>query len=312
MPYSPRAAKSSRFLPKTGRIVKVAGDSAVRYREARFLPDGKSIVALSTQSGETEFWKFAANGEGAPEQWTHDAKVLRWEGVPSPDGHWLAHRDKDQQLWIYDIKTKTGQAHCAVDERRISTISRWSPTAVGWPICEAADNQFEQIKMLNIESGAMQTITSDRYNSVESSWSSDGKWLYFLSDRNLKTTIRSPWGPRAARAALRSHREDLRTCAYDRPAFALPARRRTASRISDKKETKRRTTTKAKDAKPDGDKTADAAKSDADKNKKDETKKDEDKDKKKPAEVKIDFTDLGFAALTRSRAAGQLRLAAGH
>ncbi|MGA7340655.1 MAG: hypothetical protein WBX18_08655, partial [Terracidiphilus sp.] len=52
---------------KTGRIVKVAADSSVRYREATFLPDGKSIVALSTASGETEFWKFAADGESAPE-----------------------------------------------------------------------------------------------------------------------------------------------------------------------------------------------------------------------------------------------------
>ncbi len=119
---SPRAARSSLLPAKTGRIVKVAGESGVRYREARFLPDGKSIVALSTQSGETEFWKFAANGECAPEQWTNDAKVLRWEGVPSPDGHWLAHRDKDQQLWIYDIKTKTGQAHRAIDERGIRRL----------------------------------------------------------------------------------------------------------------------------------------------------------------------------------------------
>src|SRR5580658_9044340 len=90
-------------LPATsGRIVKVAGRPGVRYREARYLPDGKSIVALSTESGETEFWKYPANGIGGPEQWTRDAKVLRWDGVPSPDGHWLAHRDKDQQLWVFD------------------------------------------------------------------------------------------------------------------------------------------------------------------------------------------------------------------
>jgi tricorn protease len=39
----------------TGRIVKVAAQPGVRYREARYLPDGKSIIALSTESGETEF-----------------------------------------------------------------------------------------------------------------------------------------------------------------------------------------------------------------------------------------------------------------
>src|SRR5690606_18995117 len=27
-------------------------------------------------------------------------------------------------------------------------------------------------------------------------WSADGKWLYFLSDRGLKSLVKSPWGPR--------------------------------------------------------------------------------------------------------------------
>ena len=49
----------------TGRIVKVAGKPGIRYREARYMPDGKSIIALSTESGETEFWKYPANGVGA-------------------------------------------------------------------------------------------------------------------------------------------------------------------------------------------------------------------------------------------------------
>ena len=31
--------------------MKVAGDAGVRYREARYMPDGKSIVALSTADG---------------------------------------------------------------------------------------------------------------------------------------------------------------------------------------------------------------------------------------------------------------------
>jgi tricorn protease len=89
---------------KSGRTVKVAGNSDVRYRRARFMPDGKSIEAVSTQSGETEFWKYPANGEGSPEKWTSDGHVLRRDGIPSPDGNWLAHYDKDQQLWLYDIK----------------------------------------------------------------------------------------------------------------------------------------------------------------------------------------------------------------
>jgi len=31
---------------------------------------------------------------------------------------------------------------------------------------------------------------------VSPAWSADGNWLYFLSDRSLKTTVESPWGAR--------------------------------------------------------------------------------------------------------------------
>jgi tricorn protease len=180
---------------KSGRIIKVAGDPGVRYREARFLPDGKGVVALSTKSGETEFWMYPANGVGAPEQWTRGAKTLRWDGVPSPDGKWLAHRDKDQQLWIYDIGTKQDKR---VAQSRFGDFDNltWSPDSRWLAFTQTAANQFLQISLFSLDTAAVQSVTSDRYNSVSPAWSADGKWLYFLSDRSLKTTVASPWGAR--------------------------------------------------------------------------------------------------------------------
>jgi len=275
---------------KTGRIIKVAGDSGVRYREARFLPDGKGIVALSTQSGETEFWKFPANGEGAPEQWTHDDKVLRWEGAPSPDGHWLAHHDKDQQLWIYDIKAKTDKRIAQSMNGDYADLS-WSGDSRWLAFVEQANNMFAQIKILNVESGATQTITSDRYNSVNPVWSSDGKWLYFLSDRNLKSTIGGPWGPRQPEPHF-----DHSVKVYE---LALVTGLRSPFLPTDelhpesqeKKDEEKAAEDKEKEAKAvaEGKKAAGADKSAVEKK---EDKKEEEKDKKKPAEVKIDFTDL--------------------
>jgi len=180
---------------KDGRIVKVAGDSSIRYREARYMPDGKSIFALSTETGETEFWKYPANGVGKPEQWTHDAKVLRWDGVVSPDGRWLAHRDKDEQLWLHDLKSGTEKL---IAQSMTGGFAQfvWSPDSQWLAYVEAASNTFEQVKVLNAHTGLIHPLTSDRYNSFSPAWSSDGKWIYFLSDRMLKTTVSSPWGSR--------------------------------------------------------------------------------------------------------------------
>jgi tricorn protease len=272
------------FPAKPGRIVKVAGDSSFRYRDARFLPDGKSIVAVSTQTGETEFWKFPSNGEGAPEQWTHGAKVLRWDGIPSPDGHWLAHYNKDQELWIYDTRTKQDKRIAQSMNGDFSNLS-WSPDSRWLSYVETADNLFDQIKILNVESGAIETITSDRFNSENPEWSADGKWLYFLSDRMLKTVINSPWGPRQPDPYF-----DRTVKIYElaltpglRSPFLPP------DELHPDTPEKETTPSSAEEKKSDQDKTASGEKTSAGAEKPETAKKPEEK---KPPEVKIDFTYL--------------------
>ena len=43
---------------------------------------------------------------------------------------------------------------------------------------------------------AITPVTSDRYDSNSPAWSPDGKWLYFLSDRNFVSLVGAPWGSR--------------------------------------------------------------------------------------------------------------------
>ena len=64
-----------------------------------------------------EFWRLPANGVGSPEQLTSDAEVLRWEGLPSPDGKWVAHSDKNQRLYVLDVEKKKSRK---IDETKIS------------------------------------------------------------------------------------------------------------------------------------------------------------------------------------------------
>jgi tricorn protease len=180
---------------KKGRIVEVTRKPGVRYREARFLPDGKGVLALSDESGEVEVWKFPANGVGKPEQLTTDAKVLRWEAVPSPDGRWIAHHDKNQQLWLLDAKTRK-QTRIAVSTAGEFQDLAWSPDSrwLAWSV--PTSNTFNRIFLYRVETGATVPLTTDRFNNWSPVWSLDGKWIYFLSDRSLKTLVPSPWGPR--------------------------------------------------------------------------------------------------------------------
>lgn len=254
---------------KTGRIIQVASQSGVRYRDAQFMPDGKNIVALSTETGETEFWNFAANGVGSPTQLTHDARVLRWDGIPSPDGQWLAHTDKDQQLWLYNFKNKENKRIAASMNRGFEDLT-WSPDSRWLAYVATADNLFDQIDLLNVATGDIHTITSDRYNSENPAWSPDGKWLYFLSDRMLKSSIRSPWGPRQPEPHF-DHSMKIYELALE-PGLRSP--------FTPADELHPETPSKSEESKPGSDEKS-ADKSDGGK-----------AEAKKPDEVKIDFNGL--------------------
>lgn len=178
-----------------GRLVEATRQDGVRYRDGRFMPDGKSLLAMSDESGEVEFWKLMPNGVGKREQLTKDGTVLRWEGVPSPDGKWLLHADKNQKLWLLNLETRVQKQ---VDEDRYDDFQdgRWSPDSRWFTYTTNASNLNRSVRLYNVDTGKITPVTSDRYNSYDCAWSPDGAWLYLLSDRSLHTDG-SPWGPMA-------------------------------------------------------------------------------------------------------------------
>ena len=273
LPENPRFATGKRAICRTARPWKRSRPSAAKPSSGVTRP-----MALYPQTISRS-------------KWTHDSTVERYEGNPSPDSHWLAHYDRNDELWMLDLKTRQDKriaqsTHGGFDELRWSPDSRWMA------FVEATANQFRQIKVLNVESGAIETITDDRYNSMSPAWSSDGKWLYFLSDRMLKTTVGSPWGPREPEPHFdRSVKiYELALTSGLRSPFLPPDELHPDS--PEKKDEKPKDDSKTGDKAQDksGDKAKDAAKPD-DKDSKDA------KDDKKPAEkkipeVKIDFTGL--------------------
>lgn len=184
------------FPVKQGRTIEIDRREGIRYRDARFMPDGKSLVALSDESGEVELVTLPGNGVGAPQRLTNDAEILRFRTLPSPDGKLIAHADRHQRLWVYDAEKKSSTL---VEQNPIDLIERfsWSGDSRWLAYVAPAGNMYRQIKIWNAESSQAIVATSDRYDSDEPQFSPDGKWLYFLSDRTFKSVVPNPWGPRA-------------------------------------------------------------------------------------------------------------------
>lgn len=178
-----------------GRLVEVTRAAKVRYRQARFLPDNQSLLALSDESSELEFVRLPANGVGNPEPLTHDGRVFRFEGVPSPDGKWIAYSDKNQELWLFNLLTKRTILVAVSNQGEFGNLA-WSPDSQWLAFVQPAENLSAQIWLYQVAEDQLTALTGDRVNSFSPAWSPDGQWIYFLSDRHLDSMVKSPWGPR--------------------------------------------------------------------------------------------------------------------
>ncbi len=181
---------------KSGRIVEASRRPGVRYRQAHFMPDGKTLVAMSDESGEIEFWKLPANGIGTASPLTRDGHVLRWDGVPSPDGKWIASADKDQVLSLIDAVTGRSRSIDSCDTWADFQDLRWSPDGRWLAYTKAAENLQFQVWIYDTAHGTRTPVTDDRTDSWSAAWSPDGKWLWFLSDRHFESVVQSIWGSR--------------------------------------------------------------------------------------------------------------------
>ncbi len=178
-----------------GRFIEVTRNSGVRYRNASFLPDGKSLIIQSDESGELEFWKYPSNGVGKGEKLTNDGKGFRHQGLPSPDGKIIAYTDKNYALYVYDENSKKSRI---IDSSHYSEIGdlNWSPDSKWLAYVETEANTNSQLVIYSFKTGKKTYITDDRIDSYNPVWSPDGKWIYFLSDRDFQSVVPGPWGSR--------------------------------------------------------------------------------------------------------------------
>ncbi|MBI3283569.1 MAG: PD40 domain-containing protein [Burkholderiales bacterium] len=180
------------------RITLALPDNA-RARAAVFSHDDKAVYAIVDSSGENEIWKFPADGVGPGVALTSGGEVHRWQILPSPDGKWLAHSDQRGRLWLLDLATKANQL---IDDGGKFGINRqvdiaWSPDSKSIALVRADSKlQREQIGLYALASKQLHFVTSDRYESRSPTFSPDGRWLYFISNRTFQVGNRAPWGDR--------------------------------------------------------------------------------------------------------------------
>ncbi len=177
------------------RRVDIAIPEGSRAREAVLSRDGAWVYAICDATGEQEIWRFPASGGPGGKALTTDGRTQRTGLVISPDGQWLAHTDRAGNLYL--LNPATGENRKVDSHAGGMGDLAWSPDGrvLAYVRADTA-RESPQVVLHGLETRRTVVATSDRYPCGSPTFSPDGRWLFFLSDRHFQAVNGSPWGDR--------------------------------------------------------------------------------------------------------------------
>ena len=170
-----------------GNTRNLTRTSGAHERGAAWSPDGKWIAFLSDQSGEDELWIVPHDG-GEARQLTTDGHAWRFSPAWSPDSARIAFADKDQKLFVVEVGTRQVKQ---ADQAAYGEIDHyvWSPDSRWLAYAKPDVQRFNQIYLYSLDSGKVTRVTSQMTESSDPWFDAEGRYLFFLSDRELNASL---------------------------------------------------------------------------------------------------------------------------
>ncbi len=172
-----------------GEIENVSRSSGIREIYPVISPDGRMLAFYSDQSGEYEVYVRYLN-EKRIEKLTEGSKYWKFPPCWSPDSKKLLFGDKEQRLQLLDLQTKKLETVVRSSLNDIMEYS-WSPDGRWILYLKDVSNGHSTIWLYSLEQKREFQLTSGFYNDYEPVFSPDGKYIFFLSERDFNLQFSS-------------------------------------------------------------------------------------------------------------------------
>jgi len=170
------------FANWTGAVKQSGKKDGVRYRMPAWLNDSKKYVAVSDEiDGEDRL--IIIDTETGKESLLKNIVLGRIRGIfPSPKTDQIIITNHKNEMYLVDYKKNTSKLLDKSDNLRIFNVS-WSPDGKWAAYSYFNTMQSCLIKVVHISSGKKHEITKPVKVDADPAFSSDGKYIYFVSDR---------------------------------------------------------------------------------------------------------------------------------
>lgn len=169
---------------KHGNTRNLTQSSGVHERNARWSPDGRWIAFISDQTGREEIYIIAQDGAAPARQLTRGGDTYKYSLLWSLDSQKILWDDRAFRLSYVDIKT--GQVEEVVKARAWEIDSyAWSPDSRWIAYAKPEIEGMMRLYLYSLDTKKTYEVTDGWYNSYGPVFSSDGRYLFFVSDRDF-------------------------------------------------------------------------------------------------------------------------------
>ncbi len=175
---------------ENGSTYNLTSTQGIREIYPRWSPDGKYISYYSDASGEYEIYLLENKKGATPKQLTSGSSAWKYDAEWSPDSKYMVYFDRTLQLKLVNVETGNTTIVTHADRQEIRAYS-FSPDSKWITYEKEGENGLSAVWVYNIETTENHQVTDDSFNDGAAVFSPDGKYIYFMSDRDFNLDFSS-------------------------------------------------------------------------------------------------------------------------
>jgi tricorn protease len=169
---------------KHGAVRNLTNSPGIHERNSKWSPNGRWIAYISDASGEDEIYVVRQDGSRSAKQVTKGAETYKYKIYWSPDSRKILWADK--RLRLRYVNVRTGKI-TEVDKSEAWEFEHysWSSDSMWIAYAKHEVEMMDKIYLYSLKDKQSYELTDGWYNSSNPTFSSDGKFVFFTSDRDF-------------------------------------------------------------------------------------------------------------------------------